>query len=57
LLGLPLEKKVDHAIKLPLGAIPVSYVPYRHYLLENNELETQIKEILEKWHIQSKNFP
>jgi len=48
LYGLFLEREVDHAIELTPRAAPISHVPYQHSLLETNELEAQIKNVLEE---------
>ncbi len=53
---LPLEREVDHAIELTPRVAPISCVPYQHYLLETNELEAQIKDLLEKGYIQPSKF-
>ncbi len=53
---LPLEKEVDHAIELTPRVAPISRVPYQHFLLETNELEAQIKDLLEKGYIQPNKF-
>jgi hypothetical protein len=48
LYGLFLEREVDHAIELTPRAAPIYHVPYQHSLFETNELEAQIKNVLEE---------
>jgi hypothetical protein len=50
------KRKVDHAIELTPRVASISHVPYRHSLLEINELETQIKDLLEKGYINLVSF-
>lgn len=57
LFRLFLEREVDHAIELTPRAAPISHVLYQHSLLETNELEAQIKDILEKGYIQPSKSP
>jgi hypothetical protein len=51
------KREVDHAIELIPRVASISRVSYRHSLLEINELETQIKDLLEKGYIQPSKFP
>ena len=50
-IGVPLHFQVKHSIDLILG-IPFPNGPvYRRSLLENDEIERQIQELLQRGHI------
>ncbi len=57
LFRLLLAREVDRVIELTPKAAPIFHVPYQHSLLETNELEAQIKDILEKGNIQPSKSP
>jgi len=48
---MPPTKEVDHAIDLDHNAKPIIKTPYRHYFMENKEMEEQLNDILEKRYI------
>lgn len=45
---LPLKRKVEFAIDLVHGTIPISMAPYRMYASELSELKKKLDEMLEK---------
>jgi hypothetical protein len=51
LLSMPPTKEVDHAIDLDHYAKPIIKTPYRHYFMENKEMEEQLSDILGKKYI------
>ena len=48
---LPPTREVDYAIDFVANAAHVAKVPYRHSLVENIELENQLKDLLNKGYI------
>ena len=46
--GIPLEREVDLAIEIVLGAVPVSRAPYWMAPAELKELKVQLQELLDK---------
>lgn len=46
--GLPPRRKSDHTIPLLSGASPVNVRPYRYSPMQKNEIERQIKEMLQQ---------
>jgi hypothetical protein len=55
--GMPPERKVEFAIELILGTVPISKRAYRVYGPELVELKKQIDELLEKGYIKSSTSP
>jgi hypothetical protein len=55
--GLPPPRTGDHKIPLLEGAQPFCLRPYRYNLAQKTEIETQIKEMLEKGWIQESTNP
>ena len=51
ILGLPAKQELDFTIELVPGAVPSSKSPYRMNILELNELESQLKELIDKNYI------
>ena len=47
-MGLPPKRELDFTIELVLGAVPSSKDPYRINILEVNELNSQLKELIDK---------
>lgn len=54
---LPPERQGDHIIPLLEGAQPFCLRPYRYNPAQKSEIETQIKEMLEKGWIQVSTSP
>ena len=48
LLGLPPEREIKFAIEGQLGTNPISILPYWMAPVELKELETQLRELLDK---------
>ena len=56
-LGLPLKQELDFTIELVPGAVPSSKSPYRMNILELNELNSQLKELIDKNYIRPSVSP
>lgn len=54
---LPPVREVDHAIDLVANAAPVSRAPYRMSLAQNEELESQLTDLLNKGYIRPSKSP
>ena len=46
--GLPLDRKIEFGIDVPLGTQPISISPYRMAPLELRELKVQLQDLLDK---------
>ena len=57
ILGLPLKRELDFTIELVLGAVPSSKSPYRMNILELIELNSQLKEVIDKNYIRPSVSP
>ena len=55
--SLPPERKVDLAIEVLHGTIPISRAPYRMASIELKELKTQLQELLDKGFVRSSVSP
>ena len=55
--GLPPSRPGDHTIPLLLGVQPFKLWPYRYNPAQKTEIESQIKEMLEKGLIQLSSSP
>eukprot|EP00253_Pinus_taeda_P036620 PITA_36620 len=55
--GVPLHYQVKHSIDLTPGASFPNGPIYRHSVLENDEIKTQIQELLQKGHIRPISSP
>ena len=57
LLGLPPEREIEFAIEIQPGTDPISILPYRMAPAELKELETQLRELLDKGFVRSSISP
>jgi len=55
--GIPPKRAGDHTIPLIQGAQPFRLRPYRYNRFQKDEIEMQIKELLQKGLIQSSSSP
>jgi hypothetical protein len=55
--GLPPHRKYDHTIPLMPGASPVNLRPYRYSPMQKNEIEKQVREMMEQGVIQPSSSP
>lgn len=53
--GLPPSRMFDHKILLIPGSVPICSKPYRHPCIHKNEIERQVKEMLDTGVIKSSN--
>jgi hypothetical protein len=51
--GRPPERGFEHTIELEEGATPVITMPYRHPKIFKDEIEKEIKELIEMGHIRT----
>jgi hypothetical protein len=56
-LGAPLDRGFEHIIELEEGAKPAITTPYRHPKKYNDEIEKEIKELLDMGHIRTSSSP
>ena len=57
LSGLPPEREIEFAIEVQSGTNPISISPYRIVPVELKELETQLRQLIEKEFIQPNISP
>ena len=55
--GLPPKRELDFTIELVPSAVPSSKAPYRMNILEINELNSQLKELIDKKYIRPSVSP
>jgi hypothetical protein len=56
-MGLPPTRSFDHTIPLIPGAVPVNVRPYRYTPAQKDEIEQQVREMLDKGIIQPSSSP
>nr|AAL68643.1 polyprotein [Oryza sativa Japonica Group] len=56
-MGLPPTQSFDHTIPLIPGAVPVNVRPYRYTPAQKDEIEQQVREMLDKGIIQPSSSP
>ena len=57
ILGFPMKQELDFTIELVLVAVPSLKAPYQMNILELNELNSQLKELIDKNYIRPSVSP